>query len=48
MALSLQIEFPVAFYHVMAPGNCRQAIFMDEEDRRRFVQTLGEACLMTG
>ncbi len=48
MARSVCIEFPGAFYHVMARGNCRQAIFKDEEDRRRFVQTLGEACVMTG
>ena len=48
MARSVRIEFPGAFYHVMARGNCRQAIFKDEEDRRRFVQTLGEACVMTG
>jgi len=48
MARSVRIEYGGAFYHVMARGNCRQAIFKDEEDRRRFVQTLGEACLMTG
>ena len=48
MARSLRIEFPGAFYHVMARGNRRQAIFKDEEDRGRFVQTLGEACAMTG
>ena len=48
MARSIRIEFPGAFYHVMARGNCRQAIFRDDEDRRRFVQTLGEACLRTG
>ncbi len=48
MARSVRIEYAGAFYHVMARGNCRQAIFKDEEDRRRFVQTLGEACAMTG
>ncbi len=48
MARSIRIEYPGAFYHVMARGNCRQAIFKDEEDRLRFVQTLGEACAMTG
>lgn len=48
MARSVRIEYAGAFYHVMARGNCRQAIFKDEEDRRRFVQTLGEACLRTG
>ncbi|MFN2509198.1 MAG: transposase [Chthoniobacterales bacterium] len=48
MARSIRIEYPGAFYHVMARGNCRQAIFKDEEDRLRFVQTFGEACAMTG
>ena len=48
MARSVRIEYAGAFYHVMARGNCRQAIFRDEEDRGRFVQTLGEACAMTG
>ena len=31
----------------MARGNRREAIFLDD-DRRLFVQTLGEACAMTG
>jgi putative transposase len=48
MARSVRIEFPGAFYHVMARGNRREAIFKDEEDRSRFVQSLGEACAMTG
>ncbi len=48
MARSVRIEYAGAFYHVMARGNCRQAIFKDEEARRRFPQTLGEACGMTG
>lgn len=48
MARSVRIEFGGAFYHVMARGNRREAIFKDEEDRIRFVQTLGEACAMTG
>ena len=48
MARSIRIEFSGAFYHVMARGNRREAIFKDEEDRSRFVQALGEACAMTG
>ena len=32
----------------MARGNRREAIFKDEEDRGRFVESLGEACAMTG
>ena len=48
MARSIRIEFPGAFYHVMARGNRREAIFKDDLDRSRFVETLGEACGMTG
>jgi REP-associated tyrosine transposase len=48
MPRSVRIEFAGAFYHVMARGNRREAIFLDDEDRRLFVQALGEACTMTG
>lgn len=42
------MEYPGAFYHVMARGNRRERIFRDEVDRRFFCQTLGEACARTG
>lgn len=48
MPRSLRIEFPGAFYHVMARGNRRQAIFHDDADRRFFLATLAEACERTG
>ena len=48
MARSIRIEYPGAFYHVMARGNRRKEIFRDEEDRRLFLQTLAQACEMTG
>ena len=48
MARSLRIEYPGAYYHVMARGNRREAIFLDDDDRRAFLKTLGEACVMTG
>jgi REP element-mobilizing transposase RayT len=48
MPRSIRIEYPGAFYHVMARGNRREAIFADEDDRRFFLKTLGEACAMTG
>src|SRR5438477_5906401 len=48
MARSVRIEFEGAFYHAMARGNRREAIFLDDDDRRSFLQTLGEACAMTG
>jgi REP element-mobilizing transposase RayT len=42
------VEYPGAVYHVMNRGDRREAIFRDEEDRRRFLSTLGEACGKTG
>ncbi|MDQ3198695.1 MAG: hypothetical protein M3Q46_05830 [Verrucomicrobiota bacterium] len=39
MPRSIRIEFAGAFYHVMARGNRREAIFLDDDDRRLFVQT---------
>lgn len=48
MARSVRIEYPGAFYHVMARGNRREAIFREDGDRRFFCQTLGEACARTG
>jgi putative transposase len=46
MARSVRVEFPGAFYHVMARGNRRQAIFLDKEDGKQFVKTLGENLLL--
>jgi len=40
MARPLRIEFPGAVYHVTSRGNARQAIFMDDEDRGRFLDVL--------
>ena len=48
MARPLRIEFPGATYHVMARGNQGRAIFQDDGDRQRFLETLGEACDKTG
>jgi REP element-mobilizing transposase RayT len=48
MARPLRIEYAGAVYHVMARGNQGQAIFRDERDRLRFLETLGEACAKTG
>jgi len=42
MARPIRIEFAGAVYHVMARGNERRAIFFDDLDRRRFLETLGE------
>jgi len=48
MARGVRIEFPGAFYHVMARGNRREAIFRNDADRQLFLKTLREACAMTG
>ena len=39
---------PGAVYHVMNRGDRREAIFRDDRDRERFLETLGEACGNTG
>jgi hypothetical protein len=44
MARPLRIEYVGAVYHVMARGNQGRPIFGDDQDRRRFLETLGEAC----
>ena len=48
MARPLRIEYPGAAYHVMARGNHGQAIFLDDQDRRRFLETLAESCEKAG
>jgi hypothetical protein len=48
MARKLRVEYPGAIYHVMNRGDRREPIFRDEEDRRCFLRTLGEACAKTG
>ena len=48
MARSIRIQYAGAYYHVMARGNRREDIFHDDDDRRFFLHTLGQACKMTG
>jgi len=48
MARKLRVEYPAAIYHVLNRGDRREAIFRDDEDRRRFLVALGEACAKTG
>jgi REP element-mobilizing transposase RayT len=45
MARRPRIEFPGAFYHVIARGNNRQDIFTDDADRVRYLQCLTEDVL---
>ena len=48
MARSVRLEYEGAIYHVMARGNRREDIYLDDDDRRFFLGTLAEACGMTG
>lgn len=42
MARPLRIEFPGAFYHVIVRGNQKQTIFLDEKDRLKYLDLLGQ------
>jgi putative transposase len=48
MTSKLRVEYAGAIYHVMSRGDRQEAIFWDDEDRRRFLGTLGEACARGG
>ena len=48
MARKFSVEYPDAVYHVTNRGDRREPIFRDDEDRREFIATLGEACAKTG
>jgi putative transposase len=41
MARPLRLEFSGAVYHVTARGDRREAIFLDDQDRQRFLGLLG-------
>ena len=48
MARKLRIQYPGAIYHVMNRGDRREAIFEDDQDRERLLESLTEACVKTG
>ncbi|MBW2397556.1 MAG: transposase [Deltaproteobacteria bacterium] len=48
MARPLRLQFPGAVYHLTARGNARQAIFLDDEDRCRFLSLLGSEVRQQG
>lgn len=48
MPRPLRVEYPGAIYHLMNRGDRRELIFLDDPDRQRFVETLGETCAKTG
>ena len=47
LARKLRIQYAGAVYHVMNRGDRREAIFHDDQDWRRFLVTLAEACAKT-
>jgi putative transposase len=47
MPRQVRLEYCGAIYHVINRGNQRQDIFRDDEDRKKFLQTLSEACAKT-
>ena len=47
MPRKLRIEYPGAIYHVLHRDDQRENIFKDDQDRRRFLSTLAEACAKT-
>jgi len=44
MARPWRIQYPGAYYHVLSRGNERRNIFRDDEDRKMFLETVGETC----
>jgi putative transposase len=48
MPRKLRVQYPGAIYHVMNRGDRREPIFEDNQDRRRFLETLGQTCEKTG
>jgi putative transposase len=48
MPRKLRIQFAGAVYHVLDRGDRREEIFRDDADRKRFLDTLAEACERTG
>ena len=42
MARSWRIEYEGAFYHLLSRGNEHKDIFIDDDDRRKFLDTVGE------
>ena len=47
MARKLRIEYEGAIYHLINRGDRREEIFLEDDDRRLFLKTLGEACQKT-
>ncbi|MDQ3949884.1 MAG: transposase [Gemmatimonadota bacterium] len=48
MARPLRICFPGAVYHLMSRGNARESIYVDDDDRLRFLRTLAHVVARFG
>jgi len=48
MPRKLRVEYAGEMDHVMSRGDRREDIFRDDEDRERFLGTVGEACEKNG
>ena len=48
MARPLRIEFAGATYHITSRGDRREPIFVDDDDRRAFLDVLGQALARFG
>ena len=48
MPRQIRIEYEGAIYHVMNRGDRGELIFTDDDDRRKFLKTLGETCGKAG
>ena len=48
MPRQVRIEYPDAIYHVMARGNRRERIVIDDEDRKHFEASLEEVVVKMG
>ena len=44
MPRKVRVEYDKAVYHVVNRGDRREPIFLDDEDRQLFLDTLGESC----
>jgi len=41
MARGLRIQFPGAFYHIITRGNEKRPIFIDDSDRKKYLEIIG-------
>ena len=44
MPRTVRVEYPESIYHVTNRGGRREELFQSANDRRLFLETLGQAC----